>query len=234
MRIDAVILGATFVLILWGMNRRARRMIRSKRGAIFDDCLSLFSEVNVTQDEVNYPVLRARYKGMDVKIEALVDHLAVRKIPALWLLVSLKFPIPYSGTLDYLVRPQNTEFYSPSASLCNTLDIPHDWPQHATLRTNNFDDIPPLDVVGRFVRRMFKDPNCKEMLITPKGVRIVYLVDQALRSHYMVLRQLVFEHDRLDFKLVKQLIDALIRLIDDLSCKFSRVVDEKVENDGHK
>lgn len=217
MRADAIILAIILCLFLWSMHRRARNTIRNKRRAMYDDCIPLFSDINVTQDDVNYPVLRAHYKGLDITIEPLVDNIAVRKIPVLWLIVSLKAPVPYTGILDYLVRPQNTEYYSPSANLLTRLDIPHDWPQHATLRTNNIDDIPPVEVVGRCISQVFEDPKHKELLITPKGLRIVYLLDEALRSHYMVLRQLIFENDRLDTHLVERLIETLIELHGDLS-----------------
>ncbi len=228
MRIDVILLGAIFCLFLCIMYCRTRNITRNRRRAIYDDCLTLFSDVSVTQDDVNYPLMHARYNGIDIVIEPLVDHIAVRKIPVLWLIVSIKSPVPYTSTLDYLVRPQNTEFYSPSGNLHTSLDIPADWPQHAALRTDNIDDIPPVDVVGRCVSRVFEDPRHKELLITPKGLRIVYLADEAQRSHYMVLRQLVFDKDRLERLLVKRLIDTLIELLDDLSDKPEMAFDKKV------
>jgi len=230
-RIDAVIIAVILILLLWWMHQRTRNAIRKKRRAMYDDCLPLFTDIDITQDDVNYPVLRARYNSLEIVIEPLVDHIAVRKIPVLWLMVTLKSPVPYKSTLDYLVRPHNTEFYSPSTNLQHRLDVPQDWPQHATLRTNDVENTPPIDIVGCCVSRVFEDPKYKELLITPKGIRIVYLVDEALRSHYMVLRQLMFENDHLDNMLVKRLIDIFIQLHGDLSSNTEQLANNKVEND---
>lgn len=224
MRYDVIILAVILGVFLFVMHMKARRNIRIKRRETFTNCLNLFSNVNIYQDDVNFPVLTANYKGLEVKLEPLVDHIAVRKIPSLWLLVTVKSPIPYSGTIDYLVRPQNTEFYSPSNNLDSALVIPQDWPQHATLRTNNPSDIPPLDITGRYVRRLFKDTKTKELLITPRGIRIVYQADQALRSNYMVLRQLVFENHYVDCQQLEKYLDNIVDLLNDLCSSHKNMV----------
>lgn len=224
----AIVLG----IFLWGMSRRAKKVIIESRKGIFDECIEIFSDATITQDSVNYPVLKAQHQGLNITIEPMIDHMAVRKIPALWLMVTIESPVKYSGVLDYLVRPHNHEFYSPSTHLDTRIDIPTNWPQHqALLKTDNINDIPPLDVIGRYVAREFNDTNSKELLITPKGVRIIYLLDQAARSHYMVLRQIVFENDRLEKELVEHLLSTLHELLNDLSNTHQERSKTSVKND---
>lgn len=215
MRYDALVLAAVLVGILWWMLRRDKQQVISQRARTFDHVLQLFDAPRISQDDVDFPVLEARYKGWQVKIEPIADHVNVRKIPCLWLLVTVLGRVPFRGSLDFLVRPQNTEFYSPAAKLPERLEVPAGWPQHAILQTDDPAAMPPL---ARLTPHMalFEDPRMKEMVITPRGVRLVYQLDQATRSSYMVLRQMVFEDFKPTPELTTTLLDAAIAIIEDL------------------
>jgi hypothetical protein len=64
---------------------------------------------------------------------------------------------------------------------------------------------------------VFEDPKAKELLVTPNGARIVYQADEAVRSYYMLLRQMKFENIMLDADLVRVLMDRVIALYEDLN-----------------
>src|SRR5262249_51733657 len=138
-----------------------------------------------------------------------VDHMAVRKLPSLWLQVTLIGPLPVPGVVDFLARPQNTEFYSPSASLPFSLRIPPEWPQHALLRGDVEDQDMPATLLGAHIH-IFDDPKTKELLVTPRGVRIVYQASQGERAYYLVLRQPEFGEPRLPAALARQLLEQAI------------------------
>lgn len=219
MRYDVIALGAFLAVILWYMYRRHRRAVRFERRAMYDDCLELFESYRITQDDVAYPVLSGRYRGHRIKLNPIPDYMAFRKIPSLWLQVTVVADIPYEGTFDFLMRPANVEFYSPSWKLWTVLfPNPPGWPVEATLRTDDRENMPPIDLITPHID-LFDDLKSKELLITPRGVRIVYQADQARRSHYMVLRQLIFENFRLHPILVSKLLDRAIAIRDDLCRK---------------
>jgi hypothetical protein len=58
----------------------------------------------------------------------------------------------------------------------------------------------------------FGDPRMKELVITPKGVRLVYQAAQAERADYLVLRQARFIQDRVDAALVSSLLDRVMAI----------------------
>lgn len=205
------ILGLVLLAVagLWLLHRRERQAIKRQRGAFFDDCLDLFSETRLLQDDVNYPVLEGRYGNHRVRLEPVVDHVVVRKLPSLWLLVTVYGDLPIKGTIDFLARPQNTEFYSPSAGLPESLPIPPGWPQHAHLRTDMADRSIPVDLLTPHMA-IFDDLRTKELAVTPRGVRIVYQAGQAERAYYLVLRQARFEDAGLDRELARRLLDRAI------------------------
>jgi hypothetical protein len=114
MRYEIIALAAVLVAILVYMYRRDRRRLRDNRAAMYEDCAHLFDEPRVVQDDVNFPVLTGRYRGYGVKLEPIADYLAFRKIPSLWLQATVYCDNPYRGAFDFLVRPQNVEFWSPA------------------------------------------------------------------------------------------------------------------------
>jgi hypothetical protein len=156
-------------------------------------------------------VLTGRYRGHEVRLEPIVDHMTMRKLPSLWLQVSLIAPVPYQGIFDLLVRPRGTEFYSPSIDLTHELRLPPGWPVDAALRSDDPARMPPLAVMAQH-RYMFEDQRLKEMLVTPKGVRLVYQVQQAERAKYAVLRQIEFLDNALPPTLARRLLEATIAI----------------------
>lgn len=216
MKYNLVVLALIFVAVLWWMHRRNRIAVRTQRSAMYENVLGLVENPVITQDDVNFPVLDAVYDGWQIRLEPIIDHVEVRKIPSLWLLVTVKGEVPYSGAMDFLVRPQNTEFYSPSSRLPENIAIPPGWPAHAVLHTDSAADMPPVDRLTPHMK-IFDDPKMKEFLVTPRGVRLVYQLDQATRPNYMVLRQMVFEDFRPTPELMTGLLDTAIGVIQDLN-----------------
>lgn len=225
MRLEVLALCALFAVVLWYLYRRAHRAVKAQRGALFTAALPLFETYRVTQDDVYYPSLRGRYRGYEVTLEPVVDHIAVRKIPSLWLLATLHARVPYGGILDFIVRPHNVEFYSPSSKLKGALPVPPGWPAHAWLRTDDPEHLPPIE---RLTPHMgfFSDPKAKELLVAPRGVRLVYQLGQSARAHYMVLRHVRFDDLALSAERVRDLLDRAIAIYEDLSREDPNVVQE--------
>jgi hypothetical protein len=197
--------------MLFALYARDTRRERQQRAAFFGDVFGLLETYRVTQDGAQFPVLEGRYRGVPIKLEPVLDTLAWRKLPSLWLKATVLLPHPARGTLDFLVRPQGGEFYSPSGDLDAWLPVPENWPQHAVLCTGAAAIAPSLDLLTPHMT-VFDDPKAKEMLITPRGVRLVYQAAQASRGEYLVLRQARFSDLSLDPALVRSLLDRAIAI----------------------
>lgn len=188
---------------------RDRERQRSLRGELFRDCLDLFPACKVVQDGLQFPVLAGRYKGFNVKLEPVLDDMTFRKLPSLWLKISLYAPVRYSGVFDLLVRPRGNEFYSPAFELPVEIKPPAGWPADVVIRSDDPCCMPPADELAKHLN-LFDDPKMKELLITSRGVRLVYQCDQAERALYSVLRQCSFANSRLSPDLARRLLDAAI------------------------
>ncbi len=207
MRLDVTALAVFLLFLLWIMHRQQRSRVRAMRGAIFDACLPLMTQCRLEQDDVNFPVLTGIYRGYRFKVEPLVDHAAYRRIPSLWLIVTLCGELPVRGAFDLLVRPRNVEFFSPLWDMSASLPVPEGWPADALIRTSGAASIPWMALLDPHVRAMFADLRAKELLVTPRGVRIVYQAGQADRGQYLVLRSAEFGQVVLEPELLRRLLD---------------------------
>lgn len=212
-----IALVASLVLIvgLAVAQRRTRRTLQQRRAGLFAASCGILDTYRITQAGIDYPEMQATYRGHAFHVDAVVDTLTFRKLPVLWLRVSLLAPLPGMATFDILVRSQNVEFYSPSADLPHRLEPRPGWPADAMIRTDNQGRLPDLAVLDRHIP-LFQTPQMKELLITPKGVRIVRLLDQAKRAEYLVMRQAEFENATVAPDLLRDLLDRAIALYQDL------------------
>ncbi|MEM5339522.1 hypothetical protein [Paraburkholderia azotifigens] len=212
MQAVGIVLAVLFVAALVLMHRRDRHALRTERGKLFDACHALFDCQRITQESVAWPVLAGTYGGFDVHIAPLVDDIVFRKVPSLWLLVTVKRALPIAGAVDMLARAQNTEFYSPADGLPVRVATPHEWPRQMTIKADRPAADLPLAALDPHVRTFFADPRAKEMLVTRQGVRIVYQAQAAERSEYLVLRRAVFRDARLPAALVGSLLDQAVQV----------------------
>jgi hypothetical protein len=205
------VVGAALVAGGWWVEQGQRRRTQDDRRQAYRDCVELLTEPTFAPETTAYPVLRGRYRGSPIRMELIVDTLAVRKLPVLWLKIDVRLPLPVAGVFDFLVRPQNTEFWSPLWRLPHDLAIPSDWPAHALLRTDNHDTAILQSTIAEFMAE-FNDERMKELVISPHGVRLVYMADQGRRLHYGVLRRAHFEQLPLPNAMVGNLLNMITAL----------------------
>jgi hypothetical protein len=204
------------VALLVMLCQRDRRRLRAQRAKFFDLCLDLLQAYRITQKGPTYPLLSGRYRGHEVRLEPVIDNMAWRKVPVLWLRVSVLNPNSYKGILDFLVRPGGVEVYSPSAELDHHLPLPQGWPEQALLCTDDPSSIPPLELITPHMA-LFADHYMKELIVTSRGVRLVRMIWQANRLNYAVLREVKFAEIHLEAVLAKILLDAAVDIAEAVS-----------------
>jgi len=84
------------------------------------------------------------------------------------------------------------------------------------LRTNIEDRSLPVEILTPHMQ-IFGDEKTKELVVTPRGVRIVYQASQGERAYYMVLRQPEFGEARLPAALALRLLEQAIAVYNSLA-----------------
>ena len=230
MRIDILIACLLAIGVLVWIFRRDKNRLERERKQLFEDVRGLLSDAELSRAAGEYPKLRGRYRGYEVTIDAVVDHIAVRKLPSLWLRATVLTEIPYAGACDVMARAHNVEFFSPAGDFQHVLKLPAGWPDHLTVKSDDPTVTPPEAILTRHIG-IFDEPRMKELLVTPRGIRVVRQTAQASRAEYMVLRQSLFGAVRVPRDQLAAMLDAATALAEDLK-KSTASESAKPESNG--
>lgn len=207
-----VILAFVVALLLWRRWRRDRAARAAATRRLFGEAGALLdAPAFEPARDAGYPRLVGRYAGEAVQIHPVVDTLAVRRLPALWLLVTLRTPLPVGAKLDVMMRPNAPTTFSNFDHLPDTLPTPAGFPAEAVLRSDDGVRAPRPDWLSRHVD-LLADPRAKELLITPQGLRIVWLLAEGERARYGVFRQAAFGDIVIEAGLLRGLLERLLAL----------------------
>lgn len=192
------------------------------RARYFDVVAPLFDTPLTGLAATGFPRLSGRYRGALFDLQVVPDTLTYRKLPALWLLVTLPQPLAVKATLDVMLRPMGVEPFSHFRDLARQIATPANFPADCAIRSDNPDadlpdaDLPDADLVAAHIARL--DPEqLKELVISPKGLRIVWLAEEADRTRYLAFRDAEMGKTALPAARLQPLLHALIALRDDLS-----------------
>ena len=167
---------------------RETRARNASRAGYFGAVKPLFDGGETRLQPTGFPRMTGRRDGLAFDLQAIPDTLTFRKLPALWVLVTLPEALPVQATLDLLARPSGNEPFTRFATLPQSLPTPPDLPKEIAIRSDDATRIPPPDLLARHAD-LFGDPRVKELVLSPKGLRIVILAEEADRSRYLIFRE---------------------------------------------
>ena len=213
---NAHVLGATVwsccgALALAWLQQRRQSTTRAARGRLLDACAGLVEAPRRSANPAGFDRVDGGYRGYAVRLELEEDVSGLRKLPSLWLHLSLAgHALRGRPTLDILARPRNTEFYSPSGEWDMRVSPRPGWPEDALYRTAG--TAPDVAAIDGDVRRLFADGRMKELVVTPRRVRLTYQAKEARRGDYQLLRAAVFDDEPLPVETVSALLRAALRV----------------------
>ena len=208
--------GIVAVAVLAGLLARQFAAARSRREAapqaFFAEASAVLQTPAISAGEtVGTYVMTGEYHGHAVQVKALIDTLAVRKLPSLWLLVTIPEPLPVTAIFDLMMRPAGPATFSNFDRLPVTIERPPDFPEHAVVRTDDPVHLVPAHVVAPHLEPFFGH-RAKELLITPKGIRMVVLMAEGDRARYGVFRQAEFGEVTLERAMLTEILERLLTL----------------------
>jgi hypothetical protein len=216
----STVLGLVALAVLGGrlvyVFRRKQRQKMAATEFLFADALEVVEKPAFElRGADEFPRLSGTYRGFPIQIYPLVDTLATRRLPALWLMVTLQDKLPVKAHFDLMMRPAGPTTFSNFDHLPHTLDRQEGFPEQAVIRTNNTEDVFPASLIAPHLEPFF-GPRAKELLITQNGLRIVWLLAEAERARYGVLRQAKFGEVQIEGQLARDILDRLIAIRKDI------------------
>lgn len=208
-------LGAAFV-VLWFRLQAAAKARKASRAGYLDACQGLFRSGLNAVAETGFPRISGEYRGQVFDVQVVPDTLTFRKLPALWLLVTLPVALPLRASFDLMMRPNGFETYSHHARLPEEVLPPAGFPEGGVIRSDAAGDLPPGEVLRRHLAGLAASERFKELVVSPKGLRIVWLAEEANRGQYLLYRDAEMGALPLAPEVLRPLMDALLDLLADL------------------
>lgn len=212
------LLVAAFVgLVLWlsFAVRNAAHRRKATRASYFSDVAPLFDRVVSRIEPTGFPRVTGHLGPHAFDLQALPDSLTFRKLPALWVMVTLPEPMPVKATLDILARATGQEPFTRFSNLPESLPCPAFLPAGCGVRSDDASAVPSEQLLAPHAG-LFADPAVKELLISPKGLRLVILGDEAERGRYLIFRDAEVGLTPLSAARLSPLLDSLLALRQDL------------------
>jgi hypothetical protein len=206
---SALLAGAVLLALVFHLRHLVRRSSARAAEAATAELASILAVVadarGVPSGTAGVTTFAGSWNGHHVQIRTIVDTLATRKLPALWLSVTIAEKVRVPAIFDLMMRPGSATTFSNFDHLPRTLATPADYPEGAVIRTDGDAERQPLEIIGRHLG-VFADGRAKELLITENGIRIVWLLAEADRARYGVFRQAEFSGANLDPALINALL----------------------------
>ncbi|MFM7083861.1 MAG: hypothetical protein ACKOW3_02495 [Hyphomicrobium sp.] len=134
----AILIFGTLSFLLYRLWQDAMVRKRSMAEQLLGPLRAILNDVEITKTETaGVYQLNGSYRGEAVAVKAIVDLLMVRKLPSLWLMVTIPTQIQVPGTLDIMLRPAGQTSFSKFDFLPITLPSPANFPETAIVRTDN-------------------------------------------------------------------------------------------------
>lgn len=205
-----IVISSLIAMSVYFLFQRSQIAIKKNRAMLFNNCDGMLDNASKYYEGNGFPVIQGHYRGFDVQLNLIPDTIVMRKVPPLWLMVSIKANKQSQGTMDFIVRPQNSEFYSPGWRWDGLFKTPSNWPQHSIAKYQ--DTKASVTILDKFVPDLFRDEKVKQLLVTPNSLRITYMAKQAIRGEYLLTRGAVFDDQPIDSNAVKEIIEYAIAI----------------------
>lgn len=174
--------------LLWWFHQRTNRRLAAGRMALVAEVPRVLAAAEIAPGPALYPVVHGIYAGRACRIEPHLDGMAVRKLPVLWLFVTVEAAVPQPLRLSAMMRPSNLEYWSPASELDEIARPDPSMPDRLIVRAGAGGSVRLASVLAAH-GDFFTDGKGKEILIDTGRVRLVTMIEEADRSIYLVYRQ---------------------------------------------
>lgn len=207
-----MVLLLTFVTAVAAVAVRDHVRLRALRAGLLDDASAVLDHPKILHGGDGFPQLRGRHAGFEIHADLIPDTMVVRRLPQLWLSVTLLAPNPGLPGVGALVRYAGNEFYALTPQFAHRLEPPAGFPHEVICRGEWPNAQGLLDGLREPFARLLADPKIKEVAITSKGLRVVTQGSEGRRGDHLLLRQATFDTGGIALGELKAVLSALMVL----------------------
>ena len=181
---------ALAVAALWLLARllRAGQARVTARAGYFGEVAGLFTDVTTRLEPSGFARMAGVWNGARFDLQAVPDTLTFRKLPVLWVLITLTEPMPVPGEVHIMARPGQDDTFSRFSKMPVSVALPPEFPEYCALRCSAATALPAADLMAAR-GALFSTGIVKELVIAPQALRLVILGDEAERGAYLLFRE---------------------------------------------
>jgi hypothetical protein len=197
-------------VVLTYLHRRHLARVQRDRAALFEHVTDVLEQCRVVPRGLDFPLLYGRFEGRDVRVEPVVDALALRVVPMLRLMVTMREQFPGQPRLSVLSNESGHEFYSGHRELLRWRDA--SWPRWVSVAcaAEGVD----RELADAAVSLVTEDSVVKQILVTERGVRCVVRGAQSNSATYRVTRRVDLSGARVTEEDLRQAVAMVGELCD--------------------
>jgi hypothetical protein len=195
------------------LHRRHLTRVRSDRAALFEQAADVLDDARVVPRGLDFPLLYGRFEGREVRVEPVVDTVALRVLPVLRLVVTVRAQVVDQPRLSVLSNETGHEFFSGHRDLLRWRDP--SWPEWVSVAcaAEGVDFV----LADTAVRLVTENSVVKQVLVTERGVRCVVRGAQANSATYRVTRRVDLAAARVTAEDLRQAVVMIGRLCDQVA-----------------
>lgn len=177
--------------------RDHRRAIASRR-QLLDTCRGVIDDERWTAGDDGFPAVEGYACGRAVMAKLIPDTMVVRRLPQLWLSVTMKHSNPHAPSLSIVARFTGNEFYAAALDLPQRIDPPTGFPLDVMIRGDGARASRLCHDLAPALAKVLADERVKEIILAQNGVRIVRQAAEGRRGEHLLLRQAVFDDCKIE------------------------------------
>lgn len=211
--------------MLWLLARllRAGHARQRARAGYFDAVAGLFQSTGVQVQPSGFARMSGVWNGARFDLQAVPDTLTFRKLPVLWVMVTLTEPTDLTTEAHIMARPGGNDVFSTFDRMPVSVALPDGFPAFCALRCENAAALPRGTLIAAQAP-LFLSAEVKELVMSPRGLRLVVLAEQADRGAYLLFRDAEMGYAPFPPGRLLPLLQALVSLRDGLSEPRERAV----------
>ncbi|MGQ3214121.1 MAG: hypothetical protein ACT6U0_29200 [Shinella sp.] len=208
-----LILSLAACALLAVLATREHRKTMTRRHRLLDEAAAVLKAPRFGLSADHHPVVSAFLEdGTQVTLDVVTDTMVTRRLPQLWLRVTLQDGVPHlRPAIGVLARPTGSEYYSAVHGLKEWLTPPTT--QVPMLMRGSADAADDRwKPLRQGLASLVTDPRLKEAVVTPRMIRVVVQAAEGERSAHLLLRQARFAVDTVPQRTIRQALDLAMEL----------------------
>jgi len=207
-----LIIATAIPLLVW-MALRDARAAAAARHCLLDTGLNILEAPKLSIEPSGFPKIEGTAEGRAFRVALIPDTLTFRRLPQLWLDVTLRRDLPgIRDSVAILVRPSGGDYYSMTDRLRDYLLPPAGFPDSCLVKGQGPGARALLNRIAPCAARLLLDSKIKEIDVSPRGIRVIRQFAQGARGSHLILRQSVFEGALLQADELEDMINAALQV----------------------